>query len=120
MLLVIISLTISIIAYLLNVRFLSAHPNISPKTATFFEAILATLWGFLMLLGSGGISRNSRSAAIMASAVKAISDRDIIGPSEILRRDRWKPKGFVRVGLVLVMTGIFLLIIHFASSYTNR
>jgi hypothetical protein len=40
---------------------------------------------------------------------------DVIGPSEIFRRDAWKPKGFLRLGLTLIMTGIILLVIYFAS-----
>jgi hypothetical protein len=83
----------------------------------FFEGLLTTLFGLIALLGSGGMSRTSRAAAMLASTAKAISDKDFIGPSEILERDAWKPKGFVRIGLILLMTEIFLLVIYFGSSY---
>jgi hypothetical protein len=115
-----ISLAIATIVYLLDLRLLSSNPNITPETATFFEGLLATLLGCLLLLGSGGISRNTRKAAMIASAAKGMSSGDTIGPSELFRRDAWKPKGFTRVGLILVMTGIFLLTIHFVSSYALR
>jgi hypothetical protein len=117
LLLIAISLTIATIIYLLNLRLLSSNPNITPETATFFEGLLATLSGCLLLLGSGGISRNTRSAAMIASAAKGMSSGDIIGPSELFERDAWRPKGFARLGLVMTMAGIFLLVIYFVSSY---
>jgi hypothetical protein len=112
-----ISLAVAIIIYLLNIRFLSSNPNTTPGTATFFEGVFATLLGLLLLFGSGGISRNTRRAAMIASAAKGMSSGDTIGPSEIFERDAWRPKGFTRVGLILVMAGIFLLVIYFVSSY---
>jgi hypothetical protein len=38
-----------------------------------------------------------------------------IEPSEIFRRDAWKAKGFTRLGLILIMTGIILLALYFVS-----
>lgn len=54
---------------------------------------------------------------MLASAAKAISHKDVIGPSEIFRKDAWKPKGYVRFGLVLMGAGAFLLVIYFLSVY---
>ena len=51
---------------------------------------------------------------MLAAAASAIS-KEIIGPSEIFRRDAWKPKGFIRLGLTLIITGIILLVIYFVS-----
>jgi len=116
----VISLAIAIIVYLLNFRFLSSNPEITPGTASFFEGVLVTLVGLLLLLGSGGISRNTGRAAMLASAAKGISNGDIIGSSEIFERDAWKPKGFMRLGLIMTMAGIFLLVIYFVSSYVIR
>jgi hypothetical protein len=113
----VISLAVAIIIHILNVRFLSSNPDTTPGTATFFEGVFATLFGLLLLFGSGGISRNTRRAAMIASAAKGMSSGDTIRPSEIFERDAWKPKGFTRVGLILVMAGIFLLTIYFVSSY---
>jgi hypothetical protein len=78
------------------------------------EGIFFVLSGLLIFIGSGGISGKSLKAALLASAAKAISDKEVIGPSEIYRRDTWKPKGYTRLGLVLNLTGLFLLIIHSA------
>jgi hypothetical protein len=116
-LLIAISLVISIIVYFLDVWILSSNTPIPFKDALFFEGLLITLFGLITLLGSGGISRTSRAAAMLSSAAKAISDKDFIGPAEILERDAWRPKGFARMGLILLMTGIFLLVIYFGSSY---
>ena len=89
----------------------------SRTDATFVEGIFFIFVGFLVLIGSGGVTRTSQKAAMLASAVKAVSNKDVIGPSEIFRRDAWKPKGYVRLGLVLIAAGAFLLVIYFVSLY---
>jgi len=38
-----------------------------------------------------------------------------VGPGEIYRRDAWKPKGMKRFGLTLMLAGIILLAIYFAT-----
>jgi len=73
-----------------------------------FEGILAVLFGACLLLGSGGMSRNTANAAFLASAAKALNG-ETIGPSEILRRDVWRPKGYVRLGLTIIGAGAVLI-----------
>ena len=70
--------------------------------------------GVLLYLGSGGITRTSQRAA-MLSATASAAGADVIGPAEIFRKDAWKPKGFVRLGLTLIIAGIILVIIYFVS-----
>ncbi len=70
------------------------------------------LGGVGFLLGSGGISQNTAKAAILASAASA-AGKETVGPSEIMRRDAWKPKGHIRLGLTLVIAGIVLIILSF-------
>jgi len=110
-----ISLVIACGTYLLNDRFFSSHPFMSRTDATFVEGIFFILVSFLVLIGSGGVTHTSQKAAMLASAAKAVSNKDAIGPSEIFRRDAWKPKGYVRLGLVLIAAGAFLLVIYFVS-----
>lgn len=62
----------------------------------------------------------SQKEAVLASAAEAIYDKDVVKPSEIFRKETWKPKGYVRLGLILMITGIFLLIIYFAPLYIAR
>jgi hypothetical protein len=112
-----ISLAIACATYLLGGWFISSHSFMSRTDATFVEGIFFIFVGFLVLIGSGGITRNSQKAAMLASAAKAISHKDVIGPSEIFRKDAWKPKGYVRFGLVLMGAGAFLLVIYFLSVY---
>ena len=87
---------------------------LGPAAASFFEGILFVLFGALLLIGSGGISQNTMQAAMLASAPGGTGE-DIIGPSEIYRRDAWKPKGSIRFGLTLIIAGIVLLVIYFVS-----
>jgi len=76
------------------------------------EGILFILAGVCSLLGSGGISRNTAKAAMLASAASAMGSKTI-GPSEIMRRDAWKPKGHTRLGLTLIIAGVALLVFSF-------
>ena len=82
------------------------------------EGIIFIILGVLFLLGSGGLSYGSVGAAVLAAKAKALGG-DVVGPSEVLRRDAWKPKGFVRLGLILIVAGIFLLVIYFMSFYVH-
>jgi len=108
------SLLFAFSTYIFDLWFFSSHPHISPKDAAFIEGMIFIIFGVLFFLGSGGINRASQRAAMLAAAASALG-KDIIGPSEIFRREAWKPKGFIRLGLILIMTGIILLVIYFAS-----
>jgi hypothetical protein len=111
------SLVLACIIYVFNLWLLSSRPLISPPDASFFEGLIFIITGALFCIGSGGITRTTQSAARLAAVAGALGD-DVIGPSEVFRRDAWRPKGFVRFGLVLIFTGIMLLIIYFISFYT--
>ena len=110
------SLAIACLTYIFNVWLFSVYPRLPPASAHFLEGIIFIMLGVLFLLGSGGLSYGSLGAATLAA--KALG-RDVIGPSEVLRRDAWKPKGLVRVGLILIIAGIFLLVTYFMSFYVH-
>jgi len=109
-----ISLILTCAVYSINLWLLSSNPRFSPTDALFIEGIISIILGALLLLGSGGINLWSRKAAILAATAEAAYGTETIGPSEIFRRDAWKPKGFVRLGLILIIAGVFMLIIYFA------
>jgi len=109
-----VSLVLTYATYIVNIWLFSSHPRVSPTDASFLEGIIFIIIGALFFLGSGGISRGSQRAAMLAAAASAIG-KEVIGPSEIFRRDAWKPKGFIRLGLTLIITGIILLVIYFVS-----
>ena len=118
------SLALACAAYVFNVWFLSLQGNVNlnslvwgPPGASFLEGIFFLLSGVLLFIGSGGISPNTRRAAMLASVANAM-DEEVIGPSETYKRDAWKPKGLTRFGLTLIMAGIVLLIIYFVSIRT--
>jgi len=100
--------------YIVNLWLFASNQSISPTDASFLEGILLVVLGALFYLGSGGISRTSHRAAMLSAAASA-AGAEVIGPAEIYRKDAWKPKGFIRLGLILIMTGIILLIIYFVS-----
>jgi hypothetical protein len=110
-LLVVTSVVLACGTYLFDLWFFSKYLDMLPSEASFLEGVIFVILGVLFLLGSGGITQTSRRAAATAAAAKLMG-RDVIGPSEIYRRDSWKPKGFRRLGLIFVMAGITLVLIY--------
>lgn len=107
-----ISIIITVAFYFLNVWLFSPSEYMSPTDAFFFEGILFLLIGFLLLLGRGGINFWSQKAAILSALAGFLYDEDTVGPDEILRKDRWKPEGFTRLALILMLTGLFMILIY--------
>ena len=110
-----ISLLITIATYLVNIGLFSSIEYFSPTDAFFFEGIIFLLSGLLLLLGRGGINLWSQKAAILSALAEAVYDEDTVGPDEMFRRDRWKPKGFVRIALILILAGVFMILIYFLT-----
>jgi len=101
--------------YIFNLWLFSLIQEISPIDALFFEGIIFIILGILFLLGSGGITRASQKAALLAATAEAIFDDQVMKPSEVYRRDSWKPKGFIRFGLILIITGIILILVSIST-----
>lgn len=110
-----ISLVVVVAVYLVDLWLLSASTRLSPTDALFVEGIIFLLIGLLLLIGRGGISRASLSAAMLAAKAGAIYGRDIIGPNEIFRRDAWRAKGFTRAALILILSGVLMILAYFLS-----
>lgn len=110
-----ISILITIATYFVNIWLFSSSEYFSPTDAFFIEGIMFLLFGFLLLLGRGGINAWSLSSAILSALAGALYDEDTVGPDEILRKDRWKPKGFIRIALILILAGVFMILIHFLT-----
>lgn len=108
-----VSLVIVIVVYFFNVLLLYSNEVISPNDAFFVEGVMFLLIGFLLLLGRGGLSLWNVKGAILAATAEALYGAETVGPSETLRRDAWKSKGFIRAGLILLLTGVFMLVIYF-------
>lgn len=109
------SLLITATTYLVNIWLVAGNEQFSPVDLLFIEGTMCFVVGFLLLLGRGGIGQASRKAAILSALTGAIFDENNIGPNEIYRRDTWKPKGFVRFALILIIAGIFMLIAYFLN-----
>jgi len=110
-----ISAFIAVAAYLFNVQFLSGSKDLSPTDALFLEGISLFIIGLLLLLGRGGINRWSQRAAILSALAGAILKGDTVGPSEVLRRDRWKAQGFIRLAFILILAGVLMILIYFLT-----
>lgn len=99
--------------YMMDSWFLfPAKINLSPNDILFAEGFVSVLMGVLFLIGSGGVNTSSLQAAMLAAKAKAFDD-DAIGPDEVYRRDSWKPRGFTRLALVFLMTGVALILVSF-------
>ncbi len=111
-----ISLLVVVLAHFINVSLLSSGKIISPNEALFVEGVMFLLLGFLLLLGRGGLNLSSVKAAVLSAAAEALYGADTVGPAETLRRDSWRSKGFTRAGLVLLLTGVFMIAAYFLIS----
>jgi len=110
-----ISLLITIATYFLNIWLFSSNEPFSPTDAFFFEGIVFLLSGLLLLLGRGGINLGSQKAAILSALVEAVYGEDAVGPDEMFKRDKWKPRGFIRIALILILAGVFMILTYFLT-----
>ena len=110
-----ISVLITIVTYFANIWLFSSYEYFSPTDAFFVEGLIFLLSGILLLLGRGGINLWSQRAAILSALAGAVFDEDTVGPSEIYRRDKWKPKGFIRIALILIFAGVFMIMVYFLT-----
>jgi hypothetical protein len=110
-----ISLLITMATYFVNTWLFSSSEYFSPTEAFFIEGMIFLIVGFLLLLGRGGINLWSQKAAILSALAGAVYDEDTVGPAEIFRKDRWKSKGFVRIALILILAGVFMILIYFLT-----
>lgn len=113
--LAIVSLLVAFASYFANVLVFSSSKWVSPTDALFLEGVASVLVGFLLLLGRGGLSFWSIKAAILAAAASAVSEAETVGPSEIMRRDAWRAREFLRLGLILLLAGVFMLAGYFLT-----
>lgn len=109
------SLLITTATYFVNIWLFSSSKYFSPTDAFFLEGIIFLVFGLLLLLGRGGINLWSQRAAILSALAGALYDEDSVGPDEMLRKDRWKPEGFTRLALILIVTGFFTILVHFLT-----
>ncbi len=110
-----ISIIVTVIFYFVNVWLLSSKEYFSPTDAFFVEGMMFVIFGLLLLLGRGGINLWSLKAAVLSALAEAVYNEDTVGPSEIMRKDRWKSRGFTRLALVLILTGVFMIIVYFVT-----
>ncbi len=113
------SLVIALIAYQIDIWVFTRNEylrtRLSPNEALLMEGVISTLSGILLLLGRGGITWGSLRAAISSATAEALYDRDTVGPSEIYKQDRWKPHGFIRAGLIIILSGMFMILTYFLT-----
>jgi len=108
-----VSIMITIAFYFVNIWLFTSVKYFSPTDAFFIEGVLFLIVGFYLLLGRGGINIWSVRAAILSALAGAVFDEDVVGPDEMLKRDRWKPEGFIRLALILILAGVFMILIYF-------
>ncbi len=113
------SLVIALIAYQIDIWVFTRNEylrtRLSPNEALLMEGVISALSGILLLLGRGGITWGSLRAAISSATAEALYDRDTVGPSEIYKQDRWKPHGFIRAGLIIILSGMFMILTYFLT-----
>lgn len=100
---------ITAVAYFVNIRLFTGNQwgSLTPHEAFFFEGVLFLMVGFLLLVGRGGIDiRLLRASTIWGW---------LAGPKEDMREDRPLPLGFIRLALLLLITGLLMLVLYILS-----
>ena len=108
-----IAVIIMAVAYFVNIWLFSNFRYITPHEAFFVEGVFLLIFGVLFLLGRGGINVSTLKAAILAAVAGVVYGQDTVGPNEAMRRDRWKPQGYTRFALLLLITGFLMLATYF-------
>jgi len=80
----------------------------------FLEGILCFILSVLFALGRGGIDAYTPRSANTKALADAVYGKDY-EISETFRKDKWRPEGFPRAALVLLIAGIVILIIYFLT-----
>jgi hypothetical protein len=91
--------------------------RILPFDAFFLEGVMFVIFGLLLFLGKGGIDLFTLKGAMLSAWAEALFGADTPGPNEMFQRDAWKPDGFIRLSLILILTGVFMLLIYFLKIF---
>jgi hypothetical protein len=79
-----------------------------------FEGVICVIFSVLFALGRGGIDAYTLQSAATAAATDAIYGTKY-GVSEAFRKDKWKPQGFPKAALVLLVSGLVMLAAYFLT-----
>jgi len=114
-LLLIIEVFVLILAFATINIFLLPHSNsIRAYDWFLFEGILCIIISVLLASGRGGINAYTLRSAATVAATDAIYNKDY-EVSTVFRKDKWKPEGFPKAALVLLIAGIAMLVIYFLT-----
>lgn len=79
-----------------------------------FEGIFCIVVSVLFALGRGGLDAYTlRSAATVAAADAIYGEEHKV--SEVFQKDRWKPQGFPKAALILLIAGVVMLVVYFLT-----
>ena len=79
-----------------------------------FEGIFCLILSILFALGRGGIDAYTLRSAETAALADAVYGEDY-EVSKTFRKDKWRPEGFPKAALVLLIAGIVVLILYFLT-----
>ena len=77
----------------------------------FFEGIFCLVLSVLFALGRGGIDAYTLRSARAAALADAVYGKDY-EVSETFKKDKWRPEGFPKAALVLLISGIVMIVIY--------
>jgi hypothetical protein len=114
LLLIIEVLTIVLVFALFDFFILPTGESIRVYDWFLFEGLFCIILSVLLALGRGGIDAYTLRSAATAAAADAIYGSEY-QVSEVFRKDKWKPEGFPKAALVLLIAGIVMLVIYFLT-----
>jgi hypothetical protein len=107
-------IVVSFFWLLLNFFVLQPNAAVRAYDGVLFESIFCVILSILFALGRGGIDAYSLRSAATAAATDAICGTNYEIP-KTFRKDKWKPQGFPRAALVLLVAGLVMLMAYFLT-----
>ncbi len=80
----------------------------------FLEGIFCLILSILSALGRGGIDAYTLRSAETVALADAVYGKDY-EVSKTFRKAKWRPEGFPRAALVLLIAGIVMLMLYFLT-----
>lgn len=78
------------------------------------EGIFCIIVSILFALGRGGLDAYTLRSAATVAAADALYDEEH-KVSDVFQKDKWKPSGFPKAALVLLVSGAILLLVYFLT-----
>jgi len=114
LLLIIEVLVVVLVFSAINFFILSRNSSIRMFDWFLLEGIFCIIVSMLFAIGRGGLDAYTLRSAATVAAADALYDEEH-KVSDVFQKDKWKPSGFPKAALVLLIVGVIFLLIYFLT-----